>query len=92
MTWNVFKAQRFVYCDVDVCYGTTVEHGSLLNRSGICQKLSVVISFCSYSRFEYKNNILFGKNTCIIMYYAIDSVKRDYFCVCDQFLLSFLGD
>jgi len=57
MTSKVFKAQRFVYCDVHVCYGTAVEHRSLLIRSGICEELSVVIFFCSYSRFEDKYSI-----------------------------------
>ena len=40
MTSNVFKAQRFAYCDVYVCYCTTVEQRSLLNRSGMCDELS----------------------------------------------------
>ena len=31
----VFKAERFVYCDVYICYGTAVEHKSLLNPSGV---------------------------------------------------------
>jgi hypothetical protein len=37
--------ESFVYCDAQVCYGTDVEHRSLMNRSGICDELSVVI-FC----------------------------------------------
>jgi hypothetical protein len=41
MTSKVFKAQRFVF----FCYGTAVEHRSLLNRSGICDELTVVIFF-----------------------------------------------
>ena len=45
MTSKVFKAQCFVYCDVYICYGKAVEHGSLLNQSGICEELSVVIFF-----------------------------------------------
>ena len=36
MTSNVFKAQHFVYCDGQVCYGITVEHRTLLNRSDVC--------------------------------------------------------
>ena len=39
-----------------ICYGTAVEHRSLLNRSDICDELTVVIFVCSYSRFEYKNS------------------------------------
>jgi hypothetical protein len=40
-----FQDSSFVYCDAQVCYGTDVEHRSLMNRSGICDELSVVI-FC----------------------------------------------
>ena len=36
MTSKVFQAQRFVYCEIHVCYDTAVEHRSLLNRPGIC--------------------------------------------------------
>jgi hypothetical protein len=44
-------------------------------------ELSVVILFCSYSRFEYKNSISFGKNTFIIPYYSIDSMKSHFLVV-----------
>jgi hypothetical protein len=40
-----------------ICYGTAVEHRSLLNRSGICDAINRCNIFCSCSRFEYKNSI-----------------------------------
>jgi hypothetical protein len=40
-------------------------------------ELTVVICFCSCNRFEHKKAFKFGKNTFIIPYYAIDSVKRN---------------
>jgi hypothetical protein len=34
------RLSRFVYCDVYICYGTAVEHKSLLNRSGVCDEIN----------------------------------------------------
>jgi hypothetical protein len=59
MTSKVFKAQRFVYCDVrsiHVCYGTAMEHRSFLNRSGIYEELSVVIFFLFIHPFCLNKN------------------------------------
>ena len=36
-----FKTLLLVYCDVQVCYGTAVEHRSLLNWSGVCDRTVV---------------------------------------------------
>ena len=50
MTTKVFKAQRFAY----LLWYSRGTYRSLLNRSGICDELTVVIFFCSCSRFDYK--------------------------------------
>jgi hypothetical protein len=36
-----------------ICYGTAVEHRSLLNRSGICDGINRCNIFCSCSRYVY---------------------------------------
>ena len=51
MTSNVFKAQRFVYCDAHVCYGTAMEHRSLLNRSGVCDGIICCNIFFVHTSF-----------------------------------------
>jgi hypothetical protein len=40
-----------------ICYGTAVEHRSLLNRSGICDGINRCNIFRSCSRIEHKNSI-----------------------------------
>jgi hypothetical protein len=67
MTLKVFKGQRFVYCDVHVCYGTVVEHRSMRIRN-----------YLLYYFFVH-TAVLSCQNTLIIPYHAIDSVKCNYF-------------
>ena len=44
-----------VYCDVQVCYGTAVEHRSLLNRSSVCGRITCCNIFvCSCRRLCIK--------------------------------------
>ena len=44
-----------VYCDVQVCYGTAVEHRSLLNRSSVCGGITCCNIFvCSCRRLCIK--------------------------------------
>ena len=50
---------------------------SFLNRSGICEELSVVIRFVHAAVLRMKIAFNFGKNTSFIPYYGIDSVKRN---------------
>jgi hypothetical protein len=58
-TWTTkYYARKFSRLKVlFICYGTVVEHRSLLNRSGICDGINRYNIFCSCSRFEYKNSI-----------------------------------
>ena len=35
-----FPELLLVYCFVQVCYGTVVEHISLLNQSGVCDGMN----------------------------------------------------
>jgi hypothetical protein len=91
---------RQMFSRLNVCllwcssrYGTAMEQPWNIGVCWIDQvfvmELSVVIFFYSYNRFEYKNSILFGKNTYFIPYYAIDSVKCNFLSFK---LLLFLGD
>jgi len=57
MTSNVCKAQRFVYVDVHHVMVQPWNIGVCWIDQVFVTKLSVVIFFCSYSRFEYKNSI-----------------------------------
>ena len=61
MLSNVFKAQRVAYYDVHVCYGTSVEHTSLLNRSGVCDGIvcwNIVSSYTAFSSIETAFNLV----------------------------------
>ena len=46
-----------VYCVVQVCYGTAVEHKSLLNRPGVCDGFDGCNLCCSYIKTAF--NFLF---------------------------------
>jgi hypothetical protein len=35
-----FNTLSLVYCNVQICNGTAVEHGSLLNCSGVCDGIN----------------------------------------------------